>query len=139
MSKVELEPPPAEIGVQLRFAERVIDEADLARIGVQVSSQQLAQRPARDHETPLIALETKPRGAIALVIREHRVIPLGGDVQANAPTLHGVHHPPSRTPSARATTISRGPSNGSLPCAVRMLSTTSTSPACHGSRTVWAS
>src|SRR6266550_5181943 len=44
-----------------------------------------------------------------------------------------VHH------SASATTTSRGPSNASLPCAARMLSTTSKSPACHGSRTVCAS
>src|SRR5206468_8460869 len=71
VSKVEVE--SAEVGVQLRFAERVVDEADLIGIGPQVSPQQLAQRPARDDETPLIALKTKPRAAIALVIREHRV------------------------------------------------------------------
>src|SRR3989442_11166481 len=119
-----------------------MDETDLARIGVQVSSQQITQDPVCDNEAPPVALEAKPHAAISLVIRERRIVRLGSDIQTNAPTLNGVHHPPhppSPTPSARATTISRGPSNGSLPWAVRMLSTTSTSPACHGSRTGLAS
>ena len=44
-----------------------------------------------------------------------------------------------RTGSAIATSTSRGPSNASRLCAERTLSTSSTSPACHGSRAVWAS
>src|SRR5204863_355861 len=111
---------------------RVVDEADLARMGVQVSFQQLAQRPPRDNEAPSVPLEAKPRAAISLVIRQRRIKPLGSGLQANGPASD-VHH------SASATTTSRGPSNASLPWAARMLATTSTSPACHGSRTVCAS
>ena len=44
-----------------------------------------------------------------------------------------------RTASAIATSTSRGPSKGSLLCAVRTLSTSIRSPACHGSRAVLAS
>src|SRR5215475_6294470 len=46
---------------------------------------------------------------------------------------------PSRTGSAMPTSTSRGPSYGSRLCAVRMLSTSIRSPACHGSRAVFAS
>src|SRR5262245_53465428 len=44
-----------------------------------------------------------------------------------------------RTESAMPTMTSRDPSNASRPCAMRMLSTSSTSPASHGARTVLAS
>ena len=44
-----------------------------------------------------------------------------------------------RTASAIATSTSREPSKGSLACAVRTLSTSIRSPACHGSRAVLAS
>ena len=47
--------------------------------------------------------------------------------------------PATRTGSASAASTSRDPVNGSRPCAVRTLSTSSRSPACHGSRTVWRS
>src|SRR6266567_2420029 len=134
MGDVEPE-PAAAFRIELGLAGRIIDEADLAGISGQASSQQLAQRPARDHEAPPVTIEAKPRGSAPFVIRERRIIRLGSDIQTHAPQLNGVHHVPSRTPSARATTISRGPSKDSRPCAVRMLSTTSTSPACHGSRT----
>src|SRR5437764_722062 len=43
------------------------------------------------------------------------------------------------TASAIATSTSRGPSKRSLPCAVRTLSTSIRSPACHRSRAVFAS
>src|SRR5437899_10345478 len=44
-----------------------------------------------------------------------------------------------RTASAIATSTSRDPSKDSLPCAQRMLSTTSRSPCCHGARALLAS
>src|SRR6266496_4622933 len=46
---------------------------------------------------------------------------------------------PRRTASAIATSTSRGPSKDSLACAVRTLSKSIRSPACHRSRVVFAS
>src|SRR5436190_24364307 len=99
MRKIELE-AATKFGMQLRLAERVPDEANLARLDAEVTSQQVTQGPVRDNKAPPVALEAKPLAAISLVIRERRIIRLGSDVQTDAPTLHEVDHfpPPSRTP-----------------------------------------
>src|SRR3989440_10922528 len=121
--------------MQLRFAERVTDVADLSSLAAQGSPQQVTQDPMSDNEAPPVALESKARAPVPFVVRERGGETgerLGCNVQMNGPALD-VHH------SASATTTSRGPSKGSRPCAVRMLSTTSKSPACQRSRVVCAS
>src|ERR1041384_3907455 len=138
MRQIELE-PAAKFRTQRRLAERVVDKPQLARSSVELASEQLTQGAARNDKALPVALKPKPRGSAPFVIRERRVERFGSDVEAHGPTPDLAHHRSSRTASARATTTSRGPSNASRPCAVRMLSTTSKSPACHGSRTVCAS
>src|SRR6266496_6659126 len=163
----EVEPEPAaQFSAQLRLAERVIGEAYLARARSEVAPQKGTQDSSRGNKTPPVTRKSKTCAPIAFVIREGRVKAGGGfrrQVQRDAPTVDFVgrqsksvrraasRHPQlptrsivgeqsvTRTASAIATTTSRGPSKGSLPCAVRRLSTSSRSPACHPSRTVLAS
>src|SRR5437899_2621313 len=77
-----------------------------------------------------------------MVVLNHRPVrtPLLGSGRRQPPvTSIGGEELARCTASAIATSTSRGPSKGSLPCAVRTLSTSIRSPACHRSRALLAS
>jgi hypothetical protein len=159
-----------ELRTQVRLSECVVNKAYLARLGLQITPQELTQHSARDNEMLLIALESKTCTPGTFIGGQGRIEANGcfrRNVQTGAPTVNligrqlktarwwrGERHRGRRqlavtaivgeqlarcTGSAIATSTSRGPSKLSLPCAVRTLSTSIRSPACHRSRAVFAS
>ena len=140
VSEAEFE--PAELGTQVRLAERVVNKSQGAGRDPQIAPQERTQRSVGDDKASPVALETQTRAPVPFVAREGRVE--GGarftrNVETDAPTVHFLHEPVTRIASASETTTSRGPSKLSLPCAVRTLSTRNRSPLCHRSRAVFSS
>src|SRR2546425_2921148 len=82
----------------------------------------------------------RQRGRACRVWPGHRWLRCCGRGHRHVPGTSIVSEQSARcTASAIATSTSRGPWKGSLPWAVRMLSTSIRSPDCHDSRTVFAS
>src|SRR5262245_22815396 len=138
----EIEPESAAEGrAHTQLTEFAANEPELLRSDAETGSQESPQSAVRDDEPPPVPLKAKARAPLPFVFRERREEVAVRNVQADAPAVDFVHDTASetRTGSASATTSSRGPSNGSRPCAVRILSTRSRSPACQDSRKVLAS
>src|SRR5258708_3669104 len=62
-----------EFRAKVRLAESVVNKTNPARLGLEMSPQEVAKHTLRDNETLLIALESKSRAPDTFVRREGRI------------------------------------------------------------------
>src|SRR6266700_4711939 len=70
--EIEFE-PVGEFRAKIRLAECIVNEAYLARWGLEIAHQEVTQHSARDNETLLIALESKTCAPGTFIRRQGRI------------------------------------------------------------------
>jgi len=82
-----------ECRAEVRLAESVVNKAYVARLGLEIAPQEVAQHSARDNETLPIALESKTCTPGTFIRRQGRKEASGyfrRHVHTGAPTVHFV-------------------------------------------------